>query len=274
MAPGGAAAWTWSNLVNNNLEMQILGYGTGSTTGEVGLDAAAYRITTNQLCGGGADTTIATLPLTDTYNANQLRFLAASPAQNATYTQAVPYTNTGVISWTNLGPLYAGQTKFVTVTFQALEPGAITETFINTATVTNAYYGNGRRVNDTRDDATIPVSRTTSIGDFVWRDLDGDGVQDAGEPGIPGVVISLTATVPFSYNGVTIGVGSAVTAVTDINGYYLFAGLRNVGTFTTNVSTGILPVGTSGIFTQTGDPDVASRPRAVEQRGPPLQRGH
>ena len=29
------------------------------------------------------------------------------------------------------------------------------------------------------------------IGDFVWNDLDQDGVQDAGEPGINGVVVHL-----------------------------------------------------------------------------------
>ena len=30
-----------------------------------------------------------------------------------------------------------------------------------------------------------------SIGDFVWFDRDADGVQDAGELGIPGVTVSL-----------------------------------------------------------------------------------
>ncbi|MBZ0112661.1 MAG: DUF11 domain-containing protein [Thermoanaerobaculia bacterium] len=30
-----------------------------------------------------------------------------------------------------------------------------------------------------------------SIGDFVWNDLDGDGVQDAGEPGLAGIVVYL-----------------------------------------------------------------------------------
>jgi hypothetical protein len=30
-----------------------------------------------------------------------------------------------------------------------------------------------------------------AIGDFVWNDLDGDGLQDAGEPGAPGVLVQL-----------------------------------------------------------------------------------
>ncbi|MCB1096453.1 MAG: Ig-like domain repeat protein, partial [Verrucomicrobiae bacterium] len=33
--------------------------------------------------------------------------------------------------------------------------------------------------------------QTASIGDFVWKDLDGDGVQDGGEPGLSGVTVFL-----------------------------------------------------------------------------------
>ncbi len=43
---------------------------------------------------------------------------------------------------------------------------------------------------------TSATSRTygygNSIGDTVWLDVNGDGVQDAGEPGIPGVTVELT----------------------------------------------------------------------------------
>ncbi len=34
-------------------------------------------------------------------------------------------------------------------------------------------------------------SPTGAIGDRVWFDVDGDGVQDAGEQGIPGVTLEL-----------------------------------------------------------------------------------
>ncbi len=30
-----------------------------------------------------------------------------------------------------------------------------------------------------------------SVGDYVWHDVAGDGVQESGEPGIPGVVLGL-----------------------------------------------------------------------------------
>ena len=55
----------------------------------------------------------------------------------------------------------------------------------------------------------------SSLGDFVWHDLDGDGVQDGGEPGIEGVVVNL-----YDEDG-----NSIASTVTDENGYYLFDNL-------------------------------------------------
>ena len=65
-----------------------------------------------------------------------------------------------------------------------------------------------------------------AIGDTVWNDLDGDSVQDAGEPGLAGVVVSLYND--GNGNGVVDG-GDAViaTVTTDANGQYLFSGLAN-----------------------------------------------
>ncbi len=52
-----------------------------------------------------------------------------------------------------------------------------------------------------------------SLGDFVWEDLDGNGLQDAGEPGISGVEVQLI-------NFTTADI--AATTVTDENGFYSF----------------------------------------------------
>ncbi len=51
-----------------------------------------------------------------------------------------------------------------------------------------------------------------SLGDFVWHDLDGDGQQDANEPGLAGVTVNL-------YDG---DGNFLETTTTDSNGYYLF----------------------------------------------------
>ena len=56
------------------------------------------------------------------------------------------------------------------------------------------------------------------IGDFVWDDLNRDGIQQVGEPGIPGVTVTLQINYPS---------GSVVTLVTrtDSNGRYRFDNL-------------------------------------------------
>jgi len=57
--------------------------------------------------------------------------------------------------------------------------------------------------------------RAASIGDLVWEDLDGDGIQDPGEGGIAGVTVRL-------FNGAGTEVGSIVT---DDDGAYAFSNL-------------------------------------------------
>ena len=67
----------------------------------------------------------------------------------------------------------------------------------------------------------------TDLGDFVWVDLDGDGIQDVGEPGLAGVTVTLVGTD---------GLGNAVSLsdVTDASGAYGFANLAP-GTYTLGV---------------------------------------
>ena len=65
-----------------------------------------------------------------------------------------------------------------------------------------------------------------AIGDFVWNDLNANGIQDVGEPGIAGVKLTLS-------NG--------DTANTDSTGHYLFT--ENPGTYTVTVDTSTLPAG-------------------------------
>ena len=67
------------------------------------------------------------------------------------------------------------------------------------------------------------VPPRVSVGDYVWLDLDRDGVQDAGEPGIEGVELTITDA---DGNPVTDVNGDPVGPVlTDADGYYLFADL-------------------------------------------------
>ncbi|WP_439624505.1 SdrD B-like domain-containing protein [Gemmata sp.] len=78
------------------------------------------------------------------------------------------------------------------------------------------------------DDPTIDFGyyAPVTIGDFVWHDLNGNGLQDNGEPGIAGVVLLLTGT--DSLNNPVTG-----TATTDANGKYQF--VEDPGTYVVSV---------------------------------------
>ncbi|KAA3639406.1 MAG: hypothetical protein DWQ02_03775, partial [Bacteroidetes bacterium] len=57
------------------------------------------------------------------------------------------------------------------------------------------------------------------IGDLIWHDIDGDGVQDPGEPGVPGVTVEIhDCTDPNNPQVLA-------TTTTDANGEYEFIGL-------------------------------------------------
>jgi uncharacterized repeat protein (TIGR01451 family) len=88
-----------------------------------------------------------------------------------------------------------------------------------------------------------PPDTSTRIGDTVWLDINGNGLQDAGEPGLPGV------TVELHNSGCTNTL--CATSVTDANGLYGFPNLLLGATYTVTVRASTLPAG----LTQTGDPD-------------------
>lgn len=87
----------------------------------------------------------------------------------------------------------------------------------------------------------IPQPELFSLGDFVWSDLDGDGVQDAGEPGIGGVTVTLS---------------TGATTTTSANGAYSFG---NLPAAAYTVCTSGLPGG----YVQTYDLDGLATPNCA-----------
>ena len=101
------------------------------------------------------------------------------------------------------------------------------------------------------NDATIDFgfyACNGTIGDFVWEDVNGNGVQDSGEPGIPNVIVELEDA-----SGAPI-----VTATTDAQGYYQFSGLC-AGTYHVKVLSGI-PAGYVPTTTNAANADIDSNP--------------
>jgi len=98
-----------------------------------------------------------------------------------------------------------------------------------------------------RDD-DFGYAGTGRLGDFVWWDLDGDGVQDPTEPGLAGVTVTL------DWAGFDDTFGNAddgqLKQATDADGGYLFTGLPG-GDYRVTITQADLP---SGVRV-TADPD-------------------
>jgi uncharacterized repeat protein (TIGR01451 family)/gliding motility-associated-like protein len=75
--------------------------------------------------------------------------------------------------------------------------------------------GTGKAKDNLDVDAGL-IGNLGSIGDFVWRDDNSNGIQDLGEPGIAGVVVNL-------YKGTTF----QTSITTDANGKYTFGNLTS-----------------------------------------------
>ncbi|MEX1288731.1 MAG: SdrD B-like domain-containing protein, partial [Acidimicrobiia bacterium] len=90
------------------------------------------------------------------------------------------------------------------------------------------------------------------LGDFVWFDEDGDGVQDAEEPGIEGVTVNLWSSVDDAPGAVL------ATTSTDADGLYLFTDLV-AGEYFVQFE---LPTGYDGFTSQDvgGDDAIDSDP--------------
>lgn len=96
--------------------------------------------------------------------------------------------------------------------------------------------------------ATAAFSLLGTVGARAWRDLDGDGVLDAGEPGIDGVEVTLAD-----------GAGFSETATTAGGGLFAFADVPPGG-LTLAVDTATLPPGVFPSFDAdgVGTPHVAA----------------
>jgi SdrD B-like domain len=109
------------------------------------------------------------------------------------------------------------------------------------------------------DGLTLPIESNNvfatvvggTIGDTIYWDKSGNGLQDAGEAGIPGVNVKLVDPItgdPIDCDNATTGV-QPCSAVTDANGKYKFENLK-FGSYKVVVTP---PTG----YVQSGDPDSA-----------------
>lgn len=102
------------------------------------------------------------------------------------------------------------------------------------------------------------------IGNRVWSDTDGDGIQDAGENGVQNVSVQLWADT----NGDGVADTQVGTATTDSNGNYVFGGYNNTNLAVNTSCTSSLAVRVGG-----GSNDAEQTDTTATVAGAPLELG-
>ncbi len=115
------------------------------------------------------------------------------------------------------GPLAPGATSsFVSTT------AVINADTLNTGTATGTPSTSGGtplpNIPNVTDTDTANVRVTGAIGDFVWNDLNNNGIQDSGEAGLPNVLVNL-------YSNATCTGSPTTSQTTNASGFYQFTGL-------------------------------------------------
>jgi large repetitive protein len=159
----------------------------------------------------------------------------------------------GTLEWITAGPIAPGAS--ITITYSVTIPSTLDETdevvgaeVVNTADVPS-YYGASeatrtanptvtyRNYTDVADDTVNVELDLATIGDRVWYDVDGDGVQDPGEPGLNGVDVTVTFL-----NGPGALDDETVIVTTNGDGDWLVEDMPG-GSYTVSVDTGDVPSG-------------------------------
>jgi uncharacterized repeat protein (TIGR01451 family)/fimbrial isopeptide formation D2 family protein len=86
--------------------------------------------------------------------------------------------------------------------------------------------------------AAITTPGSNALGDLVWWDLNGNGVRNGGEPGIPGATVTARWYGPDGLPNTADDI--VLTTTTDANGAYGFQGLPD-GTYAVTVTGGVYP---------------------------------
>ncbi len=171
-------------------------------------------------------------------------------------TEAFAITNSsGAYSITNL----PNGTYLVRV-----DPGTLPNSMAQTYDLTSPVTDNKATVTlsgVSRADVDFGYRDDASIGDRVWNDMDNDGAQDPGEPGIEGVLVYIDSNGDNLFNQ-----GDERFAVTDTNGIYRFTNLV-AGTYTVRIEISTLPRGSTQTydFDGVGTSHDATRTVALSQ---------
>jgi hypothetical protein len=166
-----------------------------------------YDVRITDQCGKTEVTQVSVKPLVAVMVTN-----TAQPCLNQPYTLSVDEITGATYEWTFNGAPLAGVTgkDIVFGTYTAANNGTYECTVKLGDCITRVTTVNLNSIN-----CSQPLSKS-GLGDYVWNDVDFDGIQDAGETGQSGIVVTL-----FEADGTTV----IATTTTDASGYYNFSNL-------------------------------------------------
>jgi uncharacterized repeat protein (TIGR01451 family) len=224
----GLRTWSLSDLTNAATTLRLTQAKAGSADGRViYLDAIGFKVTTNSVCAD-PNMHMTVVPLTDTYDPTRLTFITANPYPDST-------TPAGTLTWNNIGTIYAGGVKEISLVFTAVHLDVNNDnnregySTYNTGAVANAYYASGLPVNDASETVNFTVAPGGSISGKVWNNTNNNTTVDAGEPPLPGTTVRLCDN--RNCDNIIYD-----TQITDANGNYNFIGLA-AGTYVVVVTT-------------------------------------
>jgi uncharacterized repeat protein (TIGR01451 family) len=191
---------------------------------EIGIDGVTVT-----LC----DSTGAVIATVVTGNGGQYYFTSAATPVNASYVKAQIDLKTNTKYILKIGS-YATQTALLAcdpTTANTTADNVDSDFSIDGTDLKFTLTTGGAGQNDFKADAGF-IPKTGSIGDFVWKDANDNGIQDLpAEKGVPGVIVQLLNS---SNNAVL------ATDTTDANGIYGFTGLVS-GSYKVKIVVSSLP---------------------------------
>lgn len=177
-----------------------------------------YDVRITDQCGKTSVTQVSVKPLVAVYVTN-----AAQPCVNQPYTLSAEEITNASYSWTfNGGPVIATSKDIVFGSYTTANNGTYQCTITLGDCITKIFTVNLNSIN-----CSQPLAKS-GLGDYVWKDTNQNGIQDAGEAGVGGITVTL-----YGPDGTTV----LGTTTTDASGYYNFA----------NLTAGSYVVGFSGL---------------------------
>ncbi|MEO0491864.1 MAG: SdrD B-like domain-containing protein [Actinomycetota bacterium] len=181
-------------------------------------------------------------------------------ASEGTY---VPGTDT----WTLTSSLMPGESETLDIVVQINTDAAITNhTEVETAgqwdiDSTPGNWDDGVGTDEDDNDTVTFTPEVADLGNRIWFDVDNDGEQDPGEPGIAGVDVTVSWTDP----GTLLTVERTTT--TNADGEYAFDDLPQDIDLTVTVDAADLPAGLTQTFELVDDPDITDTQASNAQGG-------